>query len=358
MAWILLSITSIIGQACNPFSGAVNKEISNNYYYAKADSQIRYSPGGNWFELGNSKVDADPQTFIPLSSDFAKDKNHIFYKDIIIDDEVHVASFKAVNHFALDKDHVYIPVDKIAYSVQDTLPRTKKMFVLEGADPETYYETDDWNWSKDAKNWFYHYKKIDVDYASFTPMNDSFCKDDYTVYLRTYFDLIPCEIDPQTFKILNNRYAADSNNIYDFVAWADGEKVNQLNKFSYKHKESIKFLNDDYLLFDNSVIYEGLLIKGANPSYFKVLESPSKAYAIDDAHVFCNGKIIVDADIKTFKLYDNDQYSSDKNWVYYFGKKIEGADVETFGPKDHDKWIYRDKNHIYVGDKIRDNYPN
>ncbi|MGL1885042.1 MAG: DKNYY domain-containing protein [Reichenbachiella sp.] len=357
--WTLFSIASFIGQACSPFSGAVNEAISNNYYYSKSGKQIRYSPAGNWFELGNSEVTADATSFTPLESDFAKDKDHIFFKEHIIDEEVDVPSFRVVDRLGFDKGHVYIPLEYMAYSFRDTLSTSQKMFVLEGADPATFTETEDWDWGKDAKNWFYGYKMIAVDYESFTPVNDLFCKDDYQVYIRRSFDLLQSKIDPKTFEVINERYVADEMYIYDFVEWHDGEEVNRLNKFSYQSLQSIEFSHDDnYLYFDNSVIYDGALIEDANRKDFKVFESATKAYAKDEHHVFYDGHKIVDADVGTFRLYDNDQYGRDEDWVYYLGEKMEGVDVETFGPIDDEKWIYRDKDHIYVGDEIRDDFPN
>ncbi|MEP2023200.1 MAG: DKNYY domain-containing protein [Reichenbachiella sp.] len=354
IGWMLASIVSLIGQACSPFSGAVDAEVSDNYYYGKSGEQIRYSPMGNWFELGNTKVEADAASFTPVAREFAKDKDHIFFKEHIIDEEVDYSSFSVVERLVFDKDHVYVPVDFMAYSIRDTLDASKKMYVIEGADPETYSETEDWVWGKDDKNWFYGYKKIAVDYESFSPINEKFCKDNYQVYLRKSFELVPCEIDPQRFKTLNERYVTDAKFIYDFVPWSDGEEVNQLNKFSYESFESIDFLHEDYLLFDNQVIYDGALIEGADRESFEVFEGDAHAYAKDAHQLFCNGRTIDSADRATFELYDNIQYARDKNYVYYWGVRMEGVDLATFGPIDDDGWIYGDKNHTYVGDEIRE----
>ncbi|MDW5290801.1 DKNYY domain-containing protein [Formosa sp. PL04] len=355
VGFVLLAIASFIGQACSPFSGAVNKEISNNYYYGKSGKEIRYSPMGNWFELGNQTLDADVKSFMPLSSDFAKDKDHIFFCQYIIDDEVDIHSFRTSDRLGFDKDHVYIPIENMAYSIQSTLKTDKKLFVLEGADPETYKESEDWEWGTDAKNWFYGYKMIDVHYETFTPINEYFCKDNHRVYKRSSFDIIPCEIDPLTFKMLNERYVADAHFIYDYLRTNDGGDPSQLKKFSYESLDNIAFLHKDYLLFDNSVIYEGVLMEDANRTHFMVLESATKAYAKDDQNVYYDGKKIAGVDLATFALYDYDQYARDKNHVYHWGVKMEGVDLETFGAIEKDSWVYKDKNHTYAGAEISEN---
>ena len=62
------------------FSGAVDEDKSDSYYYSYDKQQIRYSPMGNWFELGNTLIEgADVETFEVLARDFAKDKNNIYF---------------------------------------------------------------------------------------------------------------------------------------------------------------------------------------------------------------------------------------------------------------------------------------
>lgn len=36
---------------------------------------------GNWFELGYTELEADPETFTVLSREFAKDKQQVYWKD-------------------------------------------------------------------------------------------------------------------------------------------------------------------------------------------------------------------------------------------------------------------------------------
>jgi hypothetical protein len=357
LGMMLIGMLSLIGQACSPFSGAVNKEISNCYYYSKTRSQIRYSPAGNWFELGNTEVKADVNSFVPLAMHYARDKDHVFFKHHIIDKEIDINTFKAQERLGFDKNHVYIPLEYMAYTVRDTLPESQIMFVLQGADPTTYHETEDGDWGKDDKNWFYGYKMIDVDYHSFTSVNEFFCKDDHRVYTRTYFNITPCEINPNTLKKIDKKYIADDKYIYSFEEWVDGEEVNKLFKYSYQSFESIDVSHDAYLFVDDKVIFDGKLIETAHRKQFKIMDTEMRGYAKDDKHAYYSGKIIPDADVQTFRLYKCEYYSTDGNSVYYLGEKIEGADAATFGPTENSNWLHRDKNHVYDEGKIREDKP-
>lgn len=54
----------------------VDPTKSPSYFLNKGE--IYYSPMGNWFELGYTKCDTDPNTFEVLAENFAKDKHSIF----------------------------------------------------------------------------------------------------------------------------------------------------------------------------------------------------------------------------------------------------------------------------------------
>ena len=86
------------------FSGPVNKELSDSYYYSYNTKKIRYSPMGNWFSLGNSLIEqADVDTFEVLSRDFARDKNHIYFRSDIISNQVAYATFEVIEHLLVQR---------------------------------------------------------------------------------------------------------------------------------------------------------------------------------------------------------------------------------------------------------------
>ncbi|UXP30820.1 DKNYY domain-containing protein [Reichenbachiella agarivorans] len=353
LAYLFLAVLSLIAQACSPFSGVVNEELSGNYYYNKRKSDIQYSPMGNWFELGNTKMNADVASFEVLERDFARDKNHVYFKEHAIDSELDAATIEIRDYTIFDQYHVYIPVDYMPYDLSEQIMTDKQLYVIEGADPKSYQELDR-DWARDAQNWFYNYRIIAVDYDSFEIVNDNFCKDKDKVYLRKNDILLPSDIDAASCKKLDARYVVDKDFIYDFQEWKDGEQVDRLRRFSYRSLDNCRIDREDYLIFDDQVIYDGEPIKGVDQSTFFVMKGDWNSYAKDANRVYFCGKVIEGADPASFVLYKYNLYAHDKDFVYHRGEKMPMADVATFGPADKDGFIYRDKNHRYVGGEIRE----
>jgi len=362
---LILLTLSFIGQACSPFSGHVNEKLSDNYYYSKTKTEIRYSPMGNWFELGNSKIqDADVASFEVLGRDFAKDKNHIFYKEYIIDSEVDYDSFKSYDYYCTDKNHVYIPeqfTQHVFYD-NDTIyssptekalvekNKSRKMWIIQDADPLTYIEIDS-DWAKDKSNFFYRHLPVSVDYETFKILNKSFCLDKNSVYAVKMRSLLSVTIDPTTVEKVDENYVLDKHAVYFFEEFQDSKITNKLFAHSYKNKEKIHLLNKEYLQIDESILYENVALDNVDVSTFQLL-NPTW-YAKDKKQVYCAGKVIKNADPNTFQIFENAIYAKDKKQVYCRGNIIIEADVETFGPPTKKySFRYRDKNHIYLEDKI------
>ncbi len=352
---VLLFIIAIISQACSPFAGPVDKSISDSYYYSKSKRNICYSPMGNWFELGNTKINADVESFKVLGRDFGKDKNHLYFKTHIIDNEVDIATFYVDddNYICFDKDHVYRALNYLPHGFTQTNQEKKHLWKVAKANPKTFQKIDS-DWSKDDKHYFYNYVPIDVDYNSFTILNKSFAKDKNQVYSLKNYELLASSINPTTTKKINSRYIADKNNIYDFQEYINGKKVDSLTSIPYQNIDNLTILEDKFLLFDNKVMYDGIIIEKADASSFQIIQFP---YSRDKNHVFYHENIIEKADPKTFSVFETSYYSKDKNYVFVYEKLLKGADVATFGPvnKKH-SLLYKDKNHSYRGDEIvRDN---
>lgn len=352
---VSLFIMAIISQACSPFAGPVDKSISDSYYYSKSKRNICYSPMGNWFELGNTKINADVESFKVLGRDFGKDKNHLFFKTHIIDNEVDTATFYVDddNYICFDKDNVYRALNYLPHDFTQTNQEKKHLWKVAKANPKTFQKIDS-DWSKDDKHYFYNYVPIDVDYNSFTILNKSFAKDKNQVYSLKNYELLASTIDPTTTKKINSRYIADNNNIYDFQEYINGEKVDSLTSIPYQNIDNLTILEDKFLLFDNKVMYDGIIIEKADASSFQIIQFP---YSKDKNHVFYHEEVIEKADPKTFSVFETSYYSKDKNYVFVYGKLLKDADVATFEPvnKKH-SLLYKDKNHTYRGDEIvRDN---
>ncbi|WP_299009784.1 DKNYY domain-containing protein [uncultured Tenacibaculum sp.] len=343
---------AIIAQACSPFAGPVDKSISDSYYYSKSKKEIRYSPMGNWFSLGNTNLNADVKSFKVLGRDFGKDKNHLYFRTNIIDNEVDVATFYVHedDYTCFDKDHVYIAINYMPQEIDKINQEKKHLWKVAKANPKTFQKIDQ-DWAKDDKHYFYNYVPVNVDYDSFKVLNKSFAKDKNQVYLlKSYELLVATTIDPTTSKKINDRYIVDKNGVHDFQEYKNGKKVDSLTSIPYQNIDNLVILDDKYLLFDSNVIYDGVKIENADVSSFNVIQFH---YAKDKNHVFYFGEVIEGADPETFSIFETSYYSKDKNHVFAYGKLLKEADVATFGPsnKKH-SLLYQDKNHTYRGDEI------
>lgn len=112
----------------------------------------------------------------------------------------------------------------------------------------------------------------------------------------------------------------------------------------------------EYIKKDNAVYYfnESKKIEEADVNSFEVL-GETESYAKDKNNVYFWGKIIANADVKTFKIISEDinGYSKDKNNVYIGIQKIEGADSKTFEKIKDTLYYFKDKNNLYYrGTKI------
>ena len=106
----------------------------------------------------------------------------------------------------------------------------------------------------------------------------------------------------------------------------------------------------EYIKKDNAVYYfnESKKIEEADVNSFEVL-GETESYAKDKNNVYFWGKIIANADVKTFKIISEDinGYSKDKNNVYIGIQKIEGADPKTFEKIKDTSYYFKDKNNLY-----------
>jgi hypothetical protein len=329
------------------FSGPVNEELSDNYYYNKNKSAIHYSPMGNWFELGNTKMDADVESFEVLSRDYGKDKNRIYFKANDITDEVDYASFRVKDRYAFDQEHVYRAYDHMPYNFSEDSSPKETLLIIEGAKPASF-ENINYDWNKDDKLYFYNCKAVDVDYASFEILNEVCSKDKNRVYLHRSDEIIASSIDVASVKAINEHYIADKDWLYFFQSWEE-ESEKALIKIPLKDPESIKILKHDYMLVDDGVYYKNVLMPMADRATFKLWED--SYYGVDKNHVYYCEMPIEGADLETFHVFKYQAYTKDKNNAYFSGKIMEGVDLESFGPKEGGG-LFKDKNHIYRGDEI------
>lgn len=269
---IFLSIISVLILICfliffsiwffiSPKYKNVNEKLSNNYYFNNQKTEVHYIPGGNWFEVGDYLLkNVDVKTFEVLSSDYAKDKNNVYFKEILING-ADSNSFSIINMnsncedlFAKDKNGIYF-----------------KNVYLKNSDYFTFE--------------FVKYKKSGSSQCSI-----KYIKDKNNVYYLPYLEKCVKEsctidpikyVDPKTFEAYNEIYAKDKNNVYA----------------------------------------KGSIIENADQQTFEVLIL--SRYAKDKNHVYCVADNtyyakVLDADPKTFKRTNNGNQIiyGDKDNVY------------------------------------------
>ena len=150
-------------------------------------------------------------------------------------------------------------------------------------------------------------------------------------------------VDLNTFKILDDKYAKDSKSVY-FLGNKSFEDVDI---------KTFEVLSDNYSKDNNNVYRPNnewiRKINGANPKTIKVL---SQYYSKDDKNVFYNSDKILSADVNSFVVLEGDHsHAKDKNSVYYSGEKIEGANPKTFKIISDGMYSKDDKN-VYVAREI------
>lgn len=303
--------------ACSPLGNPVDEEKSDNHYYNKKKTDIRYSRMGNWFELGNSPMNADVESFEVLNRNFAKDKDHVYYEANAIEKggvdlaSFHIKDNEYMSWVGFDKNH--------AYTFEKVYGKSKKgvkAFIIEGADPKAYTHTD-WDWANDGKNHFYRFKIIPADYETFEIINESFSKDKNTIFHQSTYDLTALPADLASFETLGEGpLAKDKSNVY-CVSYKSSSK-NKLVTIPIYSGETIENLNDIYLKIGKSIYHWGELIEEIDAESFEIV---SYHYGKDKNHVFYQGRIVQDADLATFGLI-KESGIGDKNGRFREGERI------------------------------------
>lgn len=305
----------------NPFGKEVNKELSDSYYYTRDNKGIIYSPMGNWFELGKDEMQVDMSSFQVLGRDYAKDKNHAYFKSRAINNDIDLASFRVqLGYTPMDKNHVYTLNDNYYHIGQED---KKALKILEGADANTFTQIS-FDFAKDENFVYQNYVKRDsLDVHSFQEINSHFCKDKNGVYYYSYGDPLRKIEEANITEIvsLTNYYIRDHNKVYFYVGYKNTGRFDQVVSIPFQDTESIGFFEDVELI--------------------KI-----------DANVYYRGDVLENADIATFEEVKHG-YTKDKNYVFFLGKIIEGADAKTFkyNPRTY---TFSDKNHTYeVGEILK-----
>lgn len=180
------------------------------------------------------------------------------------------------------------------------------------------------------------FKIENVDLNTFKILNDKYAKDDKSVYFlgnKSFED-----VDSKTFEVLPDYYSKDKNNVYSPInEWI--QKINGANP------KTIKVLSQYYSKDDKNVFYDSDKILNADVNSFVVLDKEN-GYAKDKNSVYYFGKKIEGANSKTFKIISDGMYSKDDKNVYVAGEIVKGADPKTFRKISETNYA-RDKNNLY-----------
>ena len=303
-------------QACNPLGPAVNEEISESHFYTKDKSDVTYSQQGNWFELGNTKLGVDLQSFEVLNSYLCKDKNTVYYRRYSIKDaHFDISTFTAstekwMAHYGMDKDKVYV------FSSHNSINIKTK--VVEEANPESF-KAIGLNWAKDSKNYFFKNEKLEADYESFRFLGKHFCKDKDRAFYYSW-RIHAFEADVSSLEAMGEYYIRDVSNIYYY-----NDSEDSLVEIPYESFEEVDVLSSIYVRVGDKIFSEGTEIPMAHIASFELI---SKYYAKDKNYVYFFGKLIDGADAITFHYNKEADTYQDKNYNYVAGRKVERSEKD------------------------------
>ncbi len=310
--------------------------LSEDYY--KKNGAIYFIPGGNGFERGSRKTEADVNSFSVIKDVYARDKNTIYFMGC-------PQQFVDANTFKIEKD---IPVDQYHVFHFTGFPSAtgecskQQLTVVTGADPETYTTLYDKipALSKDKTQYFYKSLPIDVDYATFRILNENFVKDKNRLYVVTQKGVLPLNYTTDKTDVLNNEYII-----------LDGKKLLYYEPYqgigvletALPTVNNIRLLNRKSIVIDHLVIIQGKRFPFADvdAESFKILEGSSNVHfwASDKNHVYYNQQPVPNADLHTFKVLHY-AVAKDAGHIFVGDKIFDGPDVKSFRNVDKSKVNY------------------
>lgn len=364
--------------------------------YNKHDGKVYYD---TWNEgSGHTSrllKEADAESFEELKDGYARDKNYAWLDGELLKG-AKGKSFKVLTEgYATDGVHVYFDHYQqgktVTMNVRDIasfkvhtyyLAEDKYDYYWEGealnvADKSSFVlcnekKDGDASWGKDKQYvYFLGSGRIKIaDYASFKPVEKSgldigsdimpsgaYASDKYQVYYYDYdIDtdkgqlLIVHGADPGTFREVDHEKGQDKYRVYVGAKPTDVKDYKSLKKGDWFYTTA-RYVYDDDLS----------LIKAADPKTFECIYG---VWYRDKNHIYTDGKLVEEADVKTFTTkvvwdsydctYDDDfNYAKDAHHVYFGDSILVGADPATFTKLDAGEtgWTVFDRNHFYEGEE-------
>ncbi|WP_321423783.1 DKNYY domain-containing protein [uncultured Bacteroides sp.] len=260
------------------------KDLEGEGYRIKKDGVYRYywnpievsSEPHEWLIKG-----ADPKIFqVCNNSDWAKDKNHAYYKDNIIFD-ADPKTFESIDRlYGKDSKHVF-------YYEPYTHTDRQISGIVSGANPNSFHKTKDDKYT-DGKDLYHANNPMHVyDIKSFVQVDEL----GYIFKDKKYYYLIP-------------------------LTELDGTILKRCPLSDYKTfhvlKEKNSILESPYMADKKKVYYDSLVVEGADAKSFIAL---NYNYGKDNYRVYYKNKQLMNADIKTF-CFDGFDSSHDVNHAY------------------------------------------
>lgn len=276
-----------------PNISANSFEILSDLYAKDHDTVLSTSKGVH-------RLDADTETFtLVLShnnqrkSQYAKDKNHVFFRDKIISGaDSATFEFMEGTYLFRDKHHIYDGM------------------ILEEIDATTFEVLKQWDHCGTPrlygdKNSIYFdgmggVENTGIRAEHFTILNDVFFQDDKHIYAMIevgkgcHSDFVQLDVDVETFLPLNNSYARDKNFIYQ-KSYGYPQIIHNVDH------ETFTPLSGVYSKDKTHVYYYQNILKNADPLTFQVIKNEKDNYGKDAQNVFFRDEIIEGADPKTFQ---------------------------------------------------------
>lgn len=393
----------------------INPDKSSSYYQTKGIKKVFFKSPRTLIKNTPMPVSTKAGEFIVVAEEYGKDKQSVFWGNKkLLNGDIATFDWNSKAELPFDKDFLY-----------EGIPYKDKLTPIENIDKNSYervkLSAECLIWHQDINHYYYNHKVTTANRQKLSFESEYLPFDDAYIFMVDGKDWKPYRYTGIVRVVANNIVYDDK---YLIISGVCGEKRSKLNEIEIDDPAELIFAIEDksmdvsypnlvfktakyifykekylYLsrieditdLFQFKELYKGyyqyikkmyfdtekelIEIPGADPLTFEVLR---RGYSKDAKQVYYLGKILTDADAKTFEVQYFDNYEWDKNNIYKDGitvstdaknyktlsgsyskdsfkayynlKEIQGADARTF---EHVASRYaKDKNKVYYQGRI------
>lgn len=295
--------------------------------------------------------DADSETFQGLSEHYGKDKNHVYAFEQKLDDE-DPRVFKVLSETCAEgkemiyfHEYIFTGIDKNTLEILDRNYIKDMHHVIyrghfiSNADPKTFRVMEEsWYYSRDNKAVYYKGNKLaNADPNTFEVIDPIFVKDSDNVF-RNGEEIISAQ--PNSFHVVTYAYSYDDTHIF----------YDTMNIGVFDGKAESEDLYNSYLLTNKHVFYKGKILVNADPKSFRSIDEYMH-YTRDNTYVWYDGVLLVGADPESFRK--GLSYAFDKKYAWYGTKRFKPLSIENFTEIGYD-WARDTTKFFYCGKKRLD----